>query len=64
MNKKAVQAKRYYASDKGEFNKGSQNFGDGAFWKKIEAENPPAVSETATQSHYQKQLKAAAGTSL
>lgn len=55
MNKKAVKAKRYYASDEGEFNESSKNFGDGAFWKKIEAANPPAQSAgIASGSHYQK----------
>ena len=41
MNKKAEDAKRYYAKDDEEFNKGSTNFCGSAGWKDIEAANPP-----------------------
>lgn len=44
MNKKAEDAKRFYAKeDEGEFNKGSANFCDGKGWKEIQAANPPVA---------------------
>ena len=45
MNKKAEDAKRYYAKeDEGEFNKGSENFSIAAGWKEIETANPPVTA--------------------
>lgn len=44
MNQKAIDAKRYYATDDGEVNAESTNFGDSKFWKAIEAENPPVAA--------------------
>ena len=45
MNKKAEDAKRYYAKeDEGEFNKGSENFSNAAGWKEIETANPPVTA--------------------
>ena len=42
MNKKATDAKRYYATDEdGEFNKDSTNFCNGQGWKDIQTANPP-----------------------
>eukprot|EP00501_MAST-03F_sp_TOSAG23-6_P001937 GSMAST32.ASY1.ANO1.2018.1 assembled CDS len=45
MNKKAVDAKRYYSKEgEGEFNKDSTNFSDAKGWKEIEAANPPVAA--------------------
>ena len=45
MNKKAEDAKRYYAKeDEGEFNKGSENFSNAAGWKEIQTANPPVTA--------------------
>jgi hypothetical protein len=45
MNKKAEDAKRFYAKeDEGEFNKGSENFANAKGWKEIEAANPPVAA--------------------
>ncbi len=41
MNKKALDAKRYYSKDDVEFNIDSTNYGNGAWWKEIESSNPP-----------------------
>ncbi|GMI29695.1 hypothetical protein TeGR_g8497, partial [Tetraparma gracilis] len=44
INKKAVDAKRYYAKeDEGEFNNGSKNFMAGPEWKKVQEANPPVA---------------------
>ena len=44
MNKKATDAKRYYATDEdGEFNKDSTNFCNGQGWKDIQIANPPVA---------------------
>ena len=44
MNKKAEDAKRFYAKEDVEFNKDSTNFCKAAGWKEIEAANPPVTA--------------------
>jgi len=49
INKKAVDARRYYKRNGVEFNQGSTNFDFVENWKKIEAANPPVVSQDGGQ---------------
>ena len=44
MNKKAEDAKRFYAKEDVEYNKDSTNFCKAAGWKEIEAANPPVTA--------------------